>query len=1502
MGGARGKRGAAIAALALAFALPAAAQASFPYAPGGDVHDPSTWHISPPTAPNDFDATEFKGLATPESGNTPVNNQQDELCGIRGDSTYDLATTQPAGSCATGAVHTAWNVTTGRPDVLISVLDSGIEWNKQDAMSDLRFKVHLNKGELPEPQVGSTAYGQTGADCSKFTAGGYDVNGDGVFNVMDYACDPRMADALADHRRHGPPDFLTPEDLIIEFSNHDDADHNGYVDDIAGWDFVDDKNDPFDDVQYGHGTGEARDSNAEADNSGSLGTCPNCMVLPLRVGESFVADANRFAEAVLYATDSGTSIVQEALGTLNAPKFARQAIDYAYNHGVTVIASGADEAAEHHNQPGALPHTIVVNSVRKYDSTFTSVPKSYLQFNGCTNFSTRITLAVPSTSCSSEATGRSSGIAGLIYSAAMNRHDAGDLPASSDSGCRRVNDTPCVITPTEVRELMASGHIGGGAPADEGDGGQADDVHFADSGTDCTTGVPTCTDPNSNSVFNPDQNLGLVLPLPKTTRYHARKGFDEFYGYGRLNAYNAVHAAAAGTIPPEADITSPDWFEQVDPTKPSFAVSGFVNARGSDYTCKVEIAPGGQPDNTTDFHAVDSDWCDGATHRSAAHSGVLAQVTTSALKAVYPAGNPSSWDGNENGGLPAQTSNGRPNTMPYAFTVRVVVTTVGTSPQMSGEDRRQAFLHRDKDMLPHFPIEMKSDGDSSPLLTDLDGDNRNELVVANSDGIVHAYRPDGSELPGWPVHTRALAPDHSAARAYSASDGVGTGHYHAVLGALAAGDLFGDGRQEVVADDNGGNVYAWDEHGNEVFHAEANPAFSGAPLTEFNTVRQGPRDRTEHGFLSSPVLADLDGGGLDVIAAGDDRHLYAWHRDGSAVHGFPLLVEDPDKVASVDPATGHITFNSHASANPGIDEDQGKIIDTPAVAKVDGADKPPTIFLGTNEEYATGSGNEGDINAGLTAASLGVIGQTGVLSFANGRAYAIKHDGDAGGSPFVAGWPKKIGIIDAGLLPDVGEGVNGSPVVAPITCPSGGQGMKVAVAPDAGPGYVFNPDGSSCYGQDGSGHDNTLETDIAVTSPQKYDTPTFPAVGYPAFGTLETSAPEPDIFMPTTGLIRALDVVAPEYQGGQDFIGGWNASTGQFRAGYPSPVNDLQFLTGQAVGDVANIPGTQQVLGGTASLDLQALNSAGTPASSAWPKLTADWTVATPTLGSFGTLDTDASAHKVVVSVTRAGELAVYDTPASACSPSSSPRFHHDNANSGDYTRDAVPPGKPYDASLAGDSITFKAPGDDLLCGQAKGYQLVSSNRPVGASDLAGTPVTDVAWDPGSTHSVTATGGRYFALRFVDDQGNVGRTVTFDRGGGAGGGAPGGGGPGGGKQSAAAGCSDHARPASTHLRRHGKRLTGRARDHGCAGLRSELVSVAKVRGTRCRFVTRKGRFTKARSCRRPVLLKAHGTRTWTLKLKRRLPPGTYRVVARAVDAGGNRERPGHRNKLKFRLR
>ena len=164
------------------------------------------------------------------------------------------------------------------------------------------------------------------------------------------------------------------------------------------------------------------------------------MIDPFRVGDSFVADANRFAQATVYAVDNNFQIVQEALGTLNNTRFAREAVDYAYNHGVVVIASAADEAAQHHNYVSSLPHTIVVNSIDKYPSTGgvpEENPKSYLTFNGCTNFSSKITVSIPSTSCSSNATEVAAGIAGLIYSAALNARDQGKLQPSSD--CQLAN-------------------------------------------------------------------------------------------------------------------------------------------------------------------------------------------------------------------------------------------------------------------------------------------------------------------------------------------------------------------------------------------------------------------------------------------------------------------------------------------------------------------------------------------------------------------------------------------------------------------------------------------------------------------------------------------------------------------------------------------------------------------------------------------------------------------------------------------------------------------------------------------------------------------------------------------------------------------------------------------------------------------------------------------------------------------------------------------------------
>jgi hypothetical protein len=109
----------------------------------------------------------------------------------------------------------------------------------------------------------------------------------------------------------------------------------------------------------------------------------------------------------------------------------------------------------------------------------------------------------------------------------------------------------------------------------------------------------------------------------------------------------------------------------------------------------------------------------------------------------------------------------------------------------------------------------------------------------------------------------------------------------------------------------------------------------------------------------------------------------------------------------------------------------------------------------------------------------------------------------------------------------------------------------------------------------------------------------------------------------------------------------------------------------------------------------------------------------------------------------------------------------------------------------------------------------------------------------------------------------------------------------------APGCRDRIRPLTSFRHRGAKvsrkrvSVSGRAHDRGCAGLRAVLVSVSRPQKGSCRFVQANGRLSRRRGCTRWLELRAHGTRSWSLALKARLPRGRYLVRARAVDKLGH---------------
>ncbi|NOY61096.1 MAG: S8 family serine peptidase, partial [Calditrichaeota bacterium] len=158
----------------------------------------------------------------------------------------------------------AWDHQRGNSNVLVAIIDTGIDYNHPDLTPNL----WINPGE--------------------------DLNGNNVFDADDL--------------------------------NNVDDDGNGFVDDVWGWDFTDAPNypdggdylqrdnDPMDEM--GHGTAIAGIIAAVADNGiGIAGLAHNCRVMNIR---AFTSGGNGeeddVASAILYAIENGAQIINMSWG------------------------------------------------------------------------------------------------------------------------------------------------------------------------------------------------------------------------------------------------------------------------------------------------------------------------------------------------------------------------------------------------------------------------------------------------------------------------------------------------------------------------------------------------------------------------------------------------------------------------------------------------------------------------------------------------------------------------------------------------------------------------------------------------------------------------------------------------------------------------------------------------------------------------------------------------------------------------------------------------------------------------------------------------------------------------------------------------------------------------------------------------------------------------------------------------------------------------------------
>jgi serine protease len=131
---------------------------------------------------------------------------------------------------------------------------------------------------------------------------------------------------------------------------------------VKGYDFVNDKDDASDD--NGHGTHVAGTIAQSTNNGyGVAGIAYQASIMPLKVlsgsGGGTIAD---IAEAIKFATDNGATVINMSLGGSGASNMMEEAIKYAHNKGVVIVAAAGNEARNSASYPARYPDVISVSA------------------------------------------------------------------------------------------------------------------------------------------------------------------------------------------------------------------------------------------------------------------------------------------------------------------------------------------------------------------------------------------------------------------------------------------------------------------------------------------------------------------------------------------------------------------------------------------------------------------------------------------------------------------------------------------------------------------------------------------------------------------------------------------------------------------------------------------------------------------------------------------------------------------------------------------------------------------------------------------------------------------------------------------------------------------------------------------------------------------------------------------------------------------------------------
>ncbi len=1188
----------------------------------------------------------------------------------------------------------------GNPRVVIAYIEGGVNYDSDDIKQGLD-SVFLNQGELPWPE-----------DSSGHTHGTYDLLGNGRFDILDYAEDPRVnppcPPGVAPYLHHSEgvtwscvpggrhhylhhvhvggvvTPYLSPDDLIAVFGdcrivNHlirycrkghrYDNDGNGYPNDISGWNFDRNNNDPqTEDMTYNHAPGLITLLGGEAnDNYGTVGVCRLCMVVPVKSDAEPLGRSDRWGAAILYATDLGVSAISSVVVEYSYGSFSQEAVDYAYQHGVAISLDSNDFDSMDHTDGMLLAHAMPGNSLTEDQGGIQPTADRWFRArSNVTSYGTH-NLFSGGENSTSGATPFQAGMLAMVESAGLNAQAAGIIPDR--------------LTPDEVKQVLMN------------------------------TASPVIPQTQAPSVAR--QWPGN--PNSATDATHSN--WSTQYGYGRPDLGAATALVMSGKVPPTAEIDSPPWFQYVDPARQSsLAIGGEVAPSrwrsGGSARWWLEWALGADPADS-DFHTISS--------------GVTAQRVTGRL---------GTFDLSQ---IPASYYEHAPGTTlqpdgPEQYTVTLRLRVVDAN-GLKAEDRRSIGVRHDPSLLAGFPKRIGGEIAAAPTYADLEGRHQLDFVYGDADGYVNALRPDGHEVPGFPVYTKhdrqidPASPENLRARAYRTVPALRNVR-DPVVG-IAVGDLFHNGNLDVVATTSNADVYAWDAHGHRLrgFPVSSARRYWGLPVPT-------PPAPTPHGRLPArgdwapPVLASLQGGHrLDILMSAYDGHVYAWQPNGRPVPGWPVEIKLP-----------HADFGRDG-VDPSAYIRDSKLMYAVGVGDVLHTGHPQ-VFVSSFE-----------CNGKSTATQNLALGLLGLQHFGASGAgvwiYGVWNNGNRHrGGAYLPHWPVFLPTGDFCYdqsIDFVGEGTS-----PPLIGNFGAGHPQIVTSPITGAVDVVNPNGTI---------DHTLSLSCSGSACQPNppyrttgDTGTITLTGQGGLGDIYRTG-TPQFVQSSTGVESILAALGFSGQAAvpQVYEKAWNVSTGAVDSGFPVRQDGFPFFDAPLTVDVAG-DGTRQVIEGNDNYWIHAWDVHGGEAPG-FPKYVGQWPSFSGVVG-----DPGMDGHQVFADGTREGWLFIWRVGGR---PSAGDWAHlrGDDYNDGLWGHDTARPESILDLRRHSRLLSWTAPGGDYELGRASRYMVLAcqDRRCRRYRLLRGAP------KPGGAGARQAMrlprrlprGTRFLALRSVNAAGNI---------------------------------------------------------------------------------------------------------------------------------------------------